>query len=257
MPDTPFYGEDQAAIHHSDFGNLARDAATLLLSLLGDAGLRHGTVVDLGSGSGILARVVCDAGYRVRGVDISSDMVKLASEHAPAATFRCGSLLDAEIPRAVAVTALGEALNYATDPRAGLEELDRQARRVRQSLEPGGVFLFDISSPGWDGPTGARQQFHDRDSWTLYMRAEESPDRTRSDRFITIFRTTGPHTSRRSDEHHVLRLYDLEEVRQILRRVGFDVEVLTDYPSGAPRKALPDWNVFVARLRPQREERRR
>ncbi|HET6172189.1 MAG TPA: hypothetical protein VFD90_06280, partial [Gaiellales bacterium] len=57
-----FYGRDQAAIHHARFGDLARDAARLVLTELHDAGLDTGTVVDLGSGSGIFADALSAAG---------------------------------------------------------------------------------------------------------------------------------------------------------------------------------------------------
>ena len=96
-----FYGNDQASIHHTDFGDLARGAAKRLLGELAAAGIDSGTVVDLGAGSGILARIVSDAGYDVVGVDISREMVALARVTAPLATFHCGSLLDAELPPAV------------------------------------------------------------------------------------------------------------------------------------------------------------
>ena len=75
---TVFYGTDQARIHDTAFGNLAEAAAADVLALLATAGHRSGIVVDLGGGSGILARIVTDAGYHVVGVDISPDMVALA-----------------------------------------------------------------------------------------------------------------------------------------------------------------------------------
>jgi hypothetical protein len=52
----------------------------------------------------------------------------------------------------VAVTAIGEALNYAADPRAGIDQLVRLAGRVHDALEPGGVFLFDIATRGKGTP---------------------------------------------------------------------------------------------------------
>lgn len=75
--------------------------------------------MDLGCGSGMLAGILTDAGYDVLGVDVSQDMIELASANAPKASLRRGSL-DVDLPPAVAVTATGEALNYAIDPRASL-----------------------------------------------------------------------------------------------------------------------------------------
>ncbi|MGZ4804166.1 MAG: class I SAM-dependent methyltransferase, partial [Acidimicrobiia bacterium] len=143
-----FYGRQQAAIHHDRFGDLAHDAARVLAGLLVSRGLTAGTVTDLGCGSGILARVMTDLGYDVLGVDISPDMLALAEVNAPRAKFRNESLVDAAIPPSVAVTAIGEALNYATDPRAGLDATTEVAQRVYDALAPGGVFLFDVATPG-------------------------------------------------------------------------------------------------------------
>src|SRR5690349_4333196 len=50
--DEQFYGPDQAAIHDERFGDLATQAARLVLDELARAGLHDGTIVDLGCGSG-------------------------------------------------------------------------------------------------------------------------------------------------------------------------------------------------------------
>ncbi|HZR12366.1 MAG TPA: class I SAM-dependent methyltransferase [Acidimicrobiia bacterium] len=243
-----FYGPDQARIHHDAFGSLAREAAGALVGLLHAAGLTRGTVVDLGCGSGILAAAMCDAGYDVTGVDISPAMVELARATAPRATFRVGSLLDAPLPRCVAVTAIGEALNYATDERAGREAVRSLAARVYDALEPGGVFLFDVATPGRHGPDRRRAVFHRHDTWCLGMHAEESEDGTTLDRRITIFTRADGGTYRRTDEHHVLRLYEPDPLAALLRDAGFDVAVRDRYVDDpAPTTPPGGWHVFVAR----------
>jgi SAM-dependent methyltransferase len=250
MPDPMFYGPDQAIIHDREFGDLARRAAAYLRPLLDEAGLRHGTVVDLGCGSGILAGILTDAGYDVLGVDVSQDMIELASANAPKASFRRGSLLDVDLPPAVAVTAIGEALNYATDPRASLSQLERLADRVRQALASGGVFLFDVAAPGRHGPDRVAHRYHDHNDWTLSMRAEESADHTTLDRRITIFRKVdepGPGRYRRSDEHHVLRLYEPGAVIDALARAGFEAASLDAYGSSSRSTPAGGWAVVVAR----------
>ena len=242
----PFYGADQAAIHHEAFGDLAAQAAAHLLRALDAAGLHEGTVVDLGCGSGILARIVSEAGYDVRGVDISQDMIALARANAPGATFTQGSLLDAEIPHAVAVTAIGEALNYAADPRAGLGEVERVAGRVHAALDPAGVFLFDVATPGRHG-VDVVQKFHEREDWSMFVRLEEHDDRT-LERRMTVFRATGEDgLYRRTDEHHVLRLYEPAALTAVLERAGFDVEVEADYGEASTSTPPSGWIVVEAR----------
>jgi SAM-dependent methyltransferase len=91
-------------------------------------------VIDLGAGSGITARALTDAGYEVLGVELSPDMVEFARRRTPAARFVRSSLLDADLPACVAVTAIGECLNYAADPRAGHRQLVPLFARIHQAL---------------------------------------------------------------------------------------------------------------------------
>jgi SAM-dependent methyltransferase len=247
VSDGGFYGPDQAHIHHTAFGDLAESAATRLLAELRATGHEAGTVVDLGCGSGILARRVSDSGYEVEGVDLSPAMLDLARRNAPQATFRRGSLLDAELAPTVAVTAIGEALNYATDERVGDAALTDVFGRVRASLEPDGIFLFDVATPGRYGPDRVANRFHDRDTWSLFMHAVESDDGRRLDRFVTIFRRAGTGSYERTDEHHVLRLYEPAMLVARLEAAGFAVAVLHSYGAPTPSTPTAGWVVILAR----------
>jgi SAM-dependent methyltransferase len=243
-----FYGAEQARIHDSAFGVLAATAATDVLDLLRAGSHDRGLVVDLGCGSGILARVVIDAGYDALGVDISSDMVTLARDRAPTGDFRVGSLHDLAIPDGcIAVCAIGEALNYATDARAGLDAFRQLAQRAFEALAAGGVFLFDVSGPGRSGPSRSMQRFHRYDQWCLGMIASESDDGSRLDREISIFTVEADGRYLRSDEHHVLRLFDPTTLVTILGDIGYEVEVLDNYVSQGSHPALPGWYVVRAR----------
>jgi SAM-dependent methyltransferase len=239
-----FYGPEQAAIHHERFGALAADAARLVLGELHRAGIAGGTVVDLGSGTGIYARALSDAGYDVIGVDISSDMVELARTTAPDAMFRAGSVHDFAIPPgAVVVTALGEVLNYATDQRAGLDALTSLAARVRAALAPNGLFVFDVATPGRAGPRPEQGRYVEGDGWAIGVRFVERADPPELERFVTMFVRDGE-TYRRVDEHHLLRLYSEADVERVLHEAGFAYDVLAGYAGPVD---FSGWKVFVAR----------
>lgn len=235
-----FYGAAQARIHHERFGNLAREAAELVRERLGAAGLTQGTVVDLGCGSGIYAAAMSAAGYEVIGCDLSPDMVELARANAPDGTITLGSVHDADLPPAVAVSAMGEVLNYATDARAGFDAIARLARRVHDALAPGGVFVFDIATHG----RGTYERFHRGNGWALGMQSREEGDALERD--ISIFMRVGDGSYERFDELHVLRLYDANAIAQLLEATGFAVEVREGYGSPAP---FPGWRVFVSARR--------
>ncbi|HSL21028.1 MAG TPA: class I SAM-dependent methyltransferase [Vicinamibacterales bacterium] len=92
------YRDDLAYIHDSGHGSLARDAAARLIDELARIDCRDRPVIDLGCGSGILARALIAAGYQVVGIDVSDAMVALARTHAPEAEFRVASSVSAEAP---------------------------------------------------------------------------------------------------------------------------------------------------------------
>lgn len=245
MTGEAFYGAEQAGLHHREFGRLAGRAADLLTRELVASGLASGTVVDLGCGSGILARRMAEAGYEVLGVDVSVAMLEIARQEAPAAHFVRGSLLDAELPAStVAVTATGEALNYAVDPRAGDAAFAALVSRVAATLPPGGIVLFDVSVHGRSGPNRVRVQFHDLPGWSVGVRETEDDDTLT--REIATFRRLEDGRYDRTDERHVLRLYDPARLRETLEEAGFEAEVRAGYAAG---ESMMGWVVVLARRR--------
>jgi SAM-dependent methyltransferase len=246
--DLGFYGTDQAWIHDVRFGDLADAAADLVLERVRAAGHHRGPVVDLGCGSGILAARLSAAGYDVVGFDLSPAMIELARARAPEATFHVGSWHDVELPPdLVAVTAIGEVLGYATDPRAGREAFRALAARAHAALLPGGLFACDVATQGRYGPGRTAARVHDHDSWFLGMQAEESADGTRLDRHITIFRARpdAPGEWRRVTEHHVLRLLEPARLVADLEAAGFRAERRGQYAGPSASTPAAGWVVLV------------
>src|SRR5918998_3324892 len=116
---TEWYREDLAYIHDVGHADFALESAPGILEILDQSRIPEGLVVDLGCGSGLWARELVDAGYRVLGIDISEAMVEISRRRVPEAEFRVGSLFDADIPPCRAVTAISEVLNYLFDEEAG------------------------------------------------------------------------------------------------------------------------------------------
>jgi SAM-dependent methyltransferase len=189
-------------------------------------------------------RRLTEGGYEAIGTDLSAAMIDIARRQAPGATFVHGSLWDLELPPAVGVTAIGEALNYAADPRAGDAAFDDLVARVSRALAPGGAFLFDVSVHGRSGPDRRRVQFHDRPDWSLGMVETEDDDSVT--REVTTFTRLPDGRYRRTHERHRLHLYDPARLLAVLRAAGFDAATHPDYlePDG-----MAGWVVVVAQRR--------
>lgn len=239
------YREDLSWIHDLGFGDLARDAAEILLRTLAADGVEEGLVVDLGCGTGILAEAVANAGYDVLGVDLSPAMIELARQRVPEGTFRCESLLAAELPPCIAVAAVGECFNYRFDERSSREQLRALFQRIHDSLRPGGILLFDAAGPGRVPGDGPLKTHVDGGDWALMMIAEEDRAARRVTRCITSFRRVGE-LFRRDDECHELDLLPADELVADLDAAGFATEVLSAYAG----RALPaGLHGFLARPR--------
>lgn len=241
MEDRSIYREDLAYIHHVGFGDFSRAACPGLLRILRQAGIRRGTLVDLGCGSGLWARAAGDAGFTVIGVDRSRAMIRLARRVAPRARFFRASLHDFEIPPCEAVTAIGEGLNYLWPTDCSGPQLQRLFGRVATTLRPGGLFIFDVILRGARPLAG--RTWHAGADWVALTEVKESPSRNLVTRRIVSFRKVRS-AWRRSDEIHRVRLFDRAETVRALVRTGFSVQTRRHY---GEVPLLPRRLAFVAR----------
>jgi SAM-dependent methyltransferase len=230
------YRDDLAHIHDAGFGQLAAAAAAVLIEALHRRGLRRGTIVELGCGSGLAARLFCDAGFEVVGIDLSPSLIEMARKRVPEADFRVESIFGVAIPPSVAVAAFGEVLNYSFDAGHNDPARAELLRRIGAALEPAGVLLFDVAGPD-RAPTSAPQlTFTEGADWAVLLEAEADSARRILTRRITTFCRQGE-LYRRDLEIHRLELFAPAVIVEGLRRAGMAVESSDRYgeyvlPSG-------------------------
>ena len=237
---SPFYGEDLAAVHAWGFTNLARAAAGELISRL--AGPSR--VVEFGCGDGTTARLLCEAGHRVHGFDVSAAMIRMAAQREPRARFEIGSFFDAAIPRCAAIIAIGEVFGYIAPDRGEPVVLEAVLARCADALDPGGLLMFDLAGPD-RLRAGEQRGWTSGNGWVVLVDAHVESDMLT--RRIVTFRECGQSHYRRSDETHRLQLHPPADVLSQLRRNGFTARTL---PSGYGRTTLPrGLTAYIARRR--------
>lgn len=239
------YGADLAYIHDAGFLNLAEQATPIVVEMLRERGIEGAHIVELGCGSGATAAALADAGHSVLGIDASQAMIQLARVRAPGAHFRLGSWTEFEVPRCDAVLAIGEVLGYTGTAKGTKAELRSLFGRIATALRPGGLFIFDLATPG-RVPGGEDSNFRVGEDWAILHTASEDARGGRMVRRITTFRRIGGGaTYRRTEEVHRLRLWHPDDVTALLREARFRVQVRRGYERGG--SFAPGHRVFVAR----------
>ena len=222
------YGDDLAWIHHTGFSEFAVSAAPWLVKSLP----RDGLIVDVGCGSGVLARELTRAGFDVLGIDASPSMIELARRTAPNARFAVASFADFQIPPCSAVVAVGEVLNY--EHRDDLPGFFRRAANAK-------MLVFDIAERGSYPPHDERRI--GGDNWSV-IAIKDSDGARLTRRVLTFRRING--TVRRSEEIHEMELYERDDVLQMLRDAGFAAHVRRSYGTWRLPKGH---TVYIARRR--------
>ena len=224
------YSTDLAYIHDVGFSGPTERAAPEVMRILRSHGIGlSARIVDVGCGSGTLARRLVDRGYDVVGIDISRSMIRLARAKVPEARFRVASLIDARIPRCDVVIAVGEVIAYVTSSPAcaGLPIALREFfGRVHHALKPGGLFLFDFIE------SAERRTYpvktHGARGWAIAVRADvDRTGRILTRRMITVRRLRRHFRSSR--EVHRVRIYSRRAIAGALRRTGFTARMSRSY----------------------------
>ena len=203
--------------------------------ILEQEGLCPRTVVDLACGTGSVALLLAQMGYRVTGVDMSEEMLTVAQQRGceldRMPQFVCQLLQQLHLPRGVdmAVCAL-DGLDYILDPADCKEAI----RRVYKALNPGGIFIFDVNTSeklrAMDG-----QVFLDEDDDVYCVwRGEFDADTNICSYGMDLFQRRG-NAWERSFEEHREYAYSVQQLTEFLQSAGFTkIRVYADGKLEAP-----------------------
>lgn len=172
-------------------------------------------ILDLCCGTGRVAAVLADRGFRVTGLDSSPRMLELARSQAPGVDLVLADARTFTLPgQFEAVVSVYDSLNHVL----GIEELGEVFVRVHATLVPGGRFVFDLMTEAgypasWEGSFVG-------DDHAAIVRSTYDVG-TRTMRFeATMFRPAGDAWAR-SDVVLWQRCHVEHEVRAALTAAGF------------------------------------
>ena len=112
-----------------------------LLKWLRQENLKPRKAMDLACGTGILCRILKDAGIETSGMDFSSGMIDIARRENPDIAFCVADMITFRPEaRFDLVTCTGDAINHIAE----LSNVEMIFQNVYAYLAPGGHFVFDI-----------------------------------------------------------------------------------------------------------------
>lgn len=205
--------------------------------------VRH--ILDLGCGTGTIACLLCQRGFRVTATDLSEEMLTQAARKAeglsrpPLLLHQPMHRLKLLEPADAAVSTL-DALNYLT--REG--ELRQTLERVLACLRPGGLFLFDVNTP-WKFQRMDMQLYtRETEDTFCVWRTFFSPKRRICTYQVDIFYQKPEGVWRRGYEQHRQRAWSREEWTALLRQSGFEnVAVTGDLSRRSAREREDRWMI--------------
>jgi SAM-dependent methyltransferase len=199
------------------------------------------TLLDVACGTGrYLAHLADD--FAVTGFDLNPDLIDIARQRVPRASFEVADMTDFELGRRFdVITCLFSAIAYAVTA----ERLQATLERMAAHLEPGGVVIVEPwfgPDTFWDGHVAANYVESDELKVAWMYRQER---RDRRSVLPIHYLVAGPERVEHFTEEHELGLFTTGEYTAAMESIGLQVRhdpvafgrglyVGTDRRSGGP-----------------------
>jgi len=225
------FDADYLALYAHRDRHEAQTGARLLASYW-PAERTNGPVLDLCCGTARHAIAMAQLGYRVVGLDLSSDLLDYAASHECEVDVSLVRGDMRELPFARA--SLAGAVNWFTSFGYFLEEADnvRVARELSRVIAPGGFLLWDHINPPYLRATFSMVDQRRLEDGSLVRATRHlTSDGKRVEKRVHLHRPDG---SERIFQESV-RLYESADATEMWRDAGFEtMQQLGDYRANAP-----------------------
>ena len=179
------------------------------------------TVLELASGSGVLAGILKKQGKEVTASDISKEMKEVATNNFDG-EYLILNMIDLDLHKKYdLILCVCDSINYLYE-----EELEQMFKSVYKHLNDGGRFIFDMHNPKrlkeFDEEYIEEGQIDENVyyQWTINS---DTFDRTVNEHF-TFYTPEGM-----IQEQHTQNVFEVDDVKNKLENVGLESEVVMDF----------------------------
>ncbi len=193
-----------------------------LRKMLEKYGVPDGLVAELGAGTGSMTERLAQAGYDMIGIDSSEEMLQeaLAKRDRTGSDilYLCQDMRDFELYGTVrAFVSVCDTMNYLTDT----DDLKDVFRLVNNYLDPGGVFIFDLTTEHFFRETlGDRTEADDSGDLTMIWENSYDPEERINAYDVILFRKEEDGRYRKDEEYHEQRAWTVREIREASEEAG-------------------------------------
>jgi len=183
-----------------------------------------GLVCDLGCGTGSVCSILSEKGYDCIGIDSSDMMLDIASKKNAdkKILYLCQDMCEFELYGTVDVfLSMLDSLNYILS----VEDLDRIFALVRNYLNPGGLFIFDVNTFFKYDEILSDNTFVFEENDIFYT-WENCFDGEYCDFCLNFFSKNPDGSYKRTREEHSQRYHSIEELKEIIKKHGLTLEAI-------------------------------
>ena len=229
-----------------------QDWADYIQSILKKYQIKGGLLLELGCGTGSMARGLADRGYDMIGIDNSEEMLSIAREKSAEEydiLYLCQDMREFELFGTVAaVVSVCDSMNYLLTE----QDLLTVFRLVNNYLDPGGLFIFDLDTQYmYEEILGDQTIAENREEGSFIWENTYYEDEQMNEVTLTIFVPEEDERYRRYDETHYRRAYSLHVVKRLIEEAGMEFIAVYDMLTEDSPKPDSERVYIIAREKKQ------
>ncbi|MBS3118743.1 class I SAM-dependent methyltransferase [Candidatus Woesearchaeota archaeon] len=199
-------------------------------------------LLEFGCGTGGHAIHLRKDDFKIVGVDLNKEMLKIARKKSKSIHFLQGDMRTCDLKKRFdIVICLFSTIHYNQNCR----ELEKTLRNFYKHLKPRGLLIFDMgfNEERWSGGHIFVDNWSNREvDLVRFSKSRRNEDYGILDMACIIFKNN---KFQFEEEHHKLRIFKTPEVKKLVEKIGFNVDLYAGYTKKVWQKNSKKYVVFA------------
>lgn len=206
------------------------EEVAFIKSIISNFKVKGKNLLDIACGTGTHAKKFSDSGFNVTGVDINSEMLKIAKEKAKNSRFLEGSMQSFKSKdKFDIITCLFTAINY----NKNISELKTTIKNFHNLLNKGGIVIFDLGlvKGQEEKKRGVFIDTHSEKDLQIARISQWNPSRDNPESYninFLMFIKDKDKIDFEIDEHE-LGIFAVKDIKSIMAKADFSVKVFDNF----------------------------